>query len=141
METAQIEPRGEPIMKSMKVRVDSFSFKNQTRENQSYKLESTLETGIGIDKTESNKIGRLVLKITVCGEKGSEEPFNLEAQISGYFDYDLETDDETIKKELELDGIRLVYPNLRSLVTSLTGDALIRPFQLPLIHLNGQEQQ
>jgi len=127
-------------MKAMRIEVDSFSFKNKLKEGRTYSLESTLQTASSVEKKENEKIGHLVLKVKVSGEKGKEEPFVLDAQISGYFVYDLDVSDKEIKEELEYDGVRLVYPNMRSLVSSLAGDAMIKPFQLPLIHLGNREQ-
>ncbi len=128
-------------MKAMRIEVDSFSYENLNAEGKEFSLESTLKTEIDIKQpNEKDKIGHLVLNVSIAGEKGKKSPFILSAKISGYFLYESDFTDKEIKQSLEIDGIRLLYPHMRSLVSSLTGDALIKPFQLPLICLNEWEK-
>lgn len=79
---------------------------------------------------EKNKM-EIMLKLNVF--KGQEEsPFNMEVEISGFFE--LEGEDDITR--YEANAIAIMYPYLRAIVSTYTASANIAPVILPAINVN-----
>lgn len=81
---------------------------------------------------ENDKLWFLVLEVKIESTEEAPKPFNLRARLVGVFEAeDVET--ELDKQDLVINMTEVVYPYLRSAVSSLTANAFIQPLMLPVI--------
>lgn len=92
---------------------------------------------LNFDIINSTKVNKertkmeIMLKLNVF--KGQEEsPFNMEVEISGFFE--LEGEDDITR--YEANAIAIMYPYLRAIVSTYTASANIAPVILPAINVN-----
>lgn len=82
--------------------------------------------------TENEKIFFVSLSVSIEGTADMPKPFNLVAKITGVFEADATTDEE--KKAFTIEATNVLYPYLRSAVTSLTAAAFTAPLVLPVVN-------
>jgi len=60
-------------------------------------------------------------------------PINLHLSIKGIFEFDNQDNLQEITNFLKYQGVNLIYPYLRSMVTNLTINAMMTPIILPIV--------
>ena len=60
-------------------------------------------------------------------------PINMHVSIKGIFEFDEASNTEEINQFLKYQGVNLIYPYLRSMVTNLTINAMMAPIILPIV--------
>lgn len=89
------------------------------------------------DITNSTKVNKkrdkmeIILKLNVFKNQ-EESPFNMEVEISGFFE--LEGEDDITR--YEANAIAIMYPYLRAIVSTYTASANVSPVILPAINVN-----
>lgn len=81
---------------------------------------------------ENEKIWFLTLEVKVESTEDSPKPFNLTARLVGIFEAE-GIESELDKHDLIINMTEVVYPYLRTAVSSLTANAFIKPWILPVI--------
>ena len=81
---------------------------------------------------ENEKIWFLTLEVKVESTEDSPKPFNLNARLVGIFEAE-GIESELDKHDLIINMTEVVYPYLRTAVSSLTANAFIKPWILPVI--------
>lgn len=85
-----------------------------------------------IKKMPNNKF-EVHLGVVVSADKdGNDIPFNLSVEISGFFNLLGEETDETF---INQNALAILFPYLRSLVTTVTVNAGIPPIILPAVNI------
>lgn len=111
--------------------VNDVKFKSNKIQDDKKVLKLTFDI---VNSTKVNKERdkmEIILKLNVF--KGQEEsPFNMEVEISGFFE--LEGEDDITR--YEANAIAIMYPYLRAIVSTYTASANISPVILPAINVN-----
>ena len=81
---------------------------------------------------ENNKIWFLTMEVKVESTEAEPKPFNLKARLVGIFEAE-EIESDLDKQDLVADMTEVVYPYLRAAVSSMTANAFIKPWVLPVI--------
>ncbi|VEU82934.1 protein-export chaperone SecB [Acholeplasma hippikon] len=68
-------------------------------------------------------------------EHSIEKPFplNMQASMSGIFSFEKGTPESEMENFMNLPAIQIVFPHLRSLVSSVTASCYVQPLLLPLV--------
>lgn len=115
--------------------VDKIDFKlNSDYDKKEARLDFNLECNIKTDKELKKGSVNLVLKFL----KNSENIgtfFDLEISLTGFFE-SLDMEEEGFKKMLNLNGVALLFPFLRSAIADITKTANIPPLLLPVINVH-----
>ena len=120
-----------PIIKQMKIEVLEASIKNyQMVGNYNFQPEINGTTSHLNDNNYS-----LTLDFVVKNTLNNPFPIDIKVKLIGYFEFGDEKEEVAIKF-LEREGIQIVYPYLRSLITNMTSAALLKPLVLPIIDAN-----
>lgn len=111
--------------------VNDVKFKSNKIQDDKKVLKLTFDI---VNSTKVNKERdkmEIILKLNVF--KGQEEsPFNMEVEISGFFE--LEGEDDITR--YEANAIAIMYPYLRAIVSTYTASANVSPVILPAINVN-----
>lgn len=81
---------------------------------------------------ENEKVWFLTMEVKVESTEEEPKPFNLKARLVGIFEAE-EIESDLDKQDLVTDMTEVVYPYLRAAVSSLTANAFIKPWVLPVI--------
>lgn len=105
---------------------DGFEFNDEP-----IKLNPTFDRGIKKINKDSAKI---ILGFEIKSTEENPSPFNLSIVISGIFELnDWESKDTDIMK---YNTLSVLFPFLRSLIATVTANASIPPYILPVININ-----
>lgn len=111
--------------------VNDVKFKSNKIQDDKKVLKLTFDI---VNSTKVNKERdkmEIILKLNIF--KGQEEsPFNMEVEISGFFE--LEGEDDITR--YEANAIAIMYPYLRAIVSTYTASANVSPVILPAINVN-----
>ena len=81
---------------------------------------------------ENEKLYFLVLEVKIESTDSEPKPFNLKCRLVGAFEAENVITEED-KQFLTINMTEIVYPYLRSAVSSLTSTAFVNPIMLPVI--------
>ena len=94
------------------------------------------EISIAFNKLEENK-WKSTIAVRVLDKDDHPFPFDLDVVVSllttfpnGY------TSDFNLEEYLRFNSLNILYPYVRSVVTNITGAALINPMFLPIVDIN-----
>ena len=114
------------------IRIDELSFKmNNMRVEPDAKIEmkpSITRQVRGVNETEKACFITLSVKIESTVEE--PKPFDIVVTLTGLIESDATTDEE--KRETVIEGTAVLFPYLRSSLTSITATAMTPPIILPL---------
>lgn len=105
-------------------RNDKFEYKNKP-----------IKIDFGIKKSKIVEDDKMIIKLYIELFKDAEEnnyPFEMSVDITGYFTIS----DPTEKINFEPNAIAILYPYIRSIVSTYTVNANIGPIILPAINVN-----
>lgn len=63
-------------------------------------------------------------------------PFKLETGLVGFFDFDTDLLEDEIKNLLEVNGTAILFPYLRTLISTITTNACIPPLIIPTMNIS-----
>lgn len=72
----------------------------------------------------------------VMGEKSDNSPFFLSINMKGFFEYQSNLEDTHLEKIISTNGTAILFPYLRSIITTITGNIGISPIILPTLNIN-----
>ena len=116
-------------IKRMNIRINEFSFKNHFSTG-TYKFKPVVSFSIKHEK----EIYELIMSASITNEMDNPFPIDLKASISGLFEF-VDSSEEEIDSFLKKEGVQMVYPYLRTLVTNISSMSLISPIVLPIIDI------
>ena len=122
----------ESVLKFENYIVDEINFKNNNKfqfENKSIKID------FGIKKSKVVEDNKMIIKLYTEVFKNAEKnnyPFEMNLCITGYFTIS----DPTEKIDFEPNAIAILYPYIRSIVSTYTVNANVGPIILPAINVN-----
>lgn len=114
--------------------VDYIKFQNNPRFN-STEVKIDCDFTPEFDFADSNK--NMIVKLNAEVFKNAQEnnyPFEMEVSIIGFFELNGDVD-ENIKK-YETNALAILFPYIRSLITSFTANSNVMPLIIPAININ-----
>ena len=121
-----------------------FEFKGITAEELSFKLnrvklnpEEKLDIKPQFSRQVRNVTGNemlnfIALYVKIQSTEAEPKPFDINVTLVGVFEV-TDVKNENEERNFVIEGTKLIYPYLRSAVTSLTANAYIAPLNLPVI--------
>ena len=115
--------------------VDEVQFyNNQLFEERSVQLDFHISHNIEYTEDENNTFF-VTLNIVIFDKaKENNYPFTMNVSITGIFQTNIE-DVDSIRKFAEINSIAILFPYLRSIVSTYTANANIQPLILPPINV------
>ncbi len=116
------------------INAEELSFTiNRMKVEQGAKFEPKIQFSRAVRRVQENdKIWLLSLEAKVESTEEKPNPFNLKVRLVGVFEAEgIENDMDG--HELVMNMTEIIYPYLRSTVSSLTSSAFIQPLTLPVI--------
>ena len=74
----------------------------------------------------------IALSVKIQSTEAEPKPFDINVTLVGVFEV-TDVKNENEERNFVIEGTKLIYPYLRSAVTSLTANAYIAPLNLPVI--------
>ncbi len=119
-------------VKNTNIKVIKFSFKENQKQNQ--------ENKYTIDPRFSGKTGRFTkdkyyTQLAVVIKNRDEKPFpvDIEVVVQAVFDIEDIEDETKVDNFLQKQGVHILFPYLRSTLSSVTSVAMIPPIILPIV--------
>lgn len=85
---------------------------------------------------EEDRTYTLILMFSVLNTADNPFPIDLTAHLSATFTFSEDSTEEQMENFLQLPAVQIIYPHLRSLISSVTASAYLQPLLLPLINPN-----
>lgn len=109
---------------------------NDEYKSTNQQLELDLEINNEIEIDEENSIALIKINCLVFKDsKKNNFPFTLEVSIVGFFEYETKSSIEEIFDLLEINGSSILFPYLRSYITTITSNAGIPPLIIPTLNI------
>lgn len=118
-------------VKNVQIQVHRTHFQHNQLEGKSYKLNPKMQKRTGHVK---DNLYHTTLELIINGSDQQNFPFDIEVEIRGLFTLEDTTDIDEVTRFLETQGVTVVYPYLRSTVTSITNTAMVSPVVLPVVN-------
>ena len=122
----------ESVLKFESYAIDEIVFKRNSNFNPENKPD---KVEFGIKKSKSIEGNKMIIKLYTCVFENSEEnnyPFEMSVCLTGYFEFA----DETGKYDFEPNAIAILYPYIRSIVSTYSVNANVGVVLLPTINVN-----
>ena len=117
----------------MTIETSEISLKNHYLPYGNYQLKPYLTRKYGKIEGQENRYC-LELQAVFKDEPNNPFPIDLTIRIKGIFEIEGD-DEEEINTFLKMQGMQMVFPYLRTMVSSITASALMPPIMLPIIDL------
>lgn len=115
--------------------VDEVQFyNNQLFEERTVQLDFHISHNIEYTEDENNTFFVTLNIVIFDNAKENNYPFTMNVSITGIFQTNIE-DVDSIKKFAEINSIAILFPYLRSIVSTYTANANIQPLILPPINV------
>lgn len=85
---------------------------------------------------ESDRVYTLILMFSVLSSQTHPFPIDLTAHLAATFTFSEDSTEIQMENFLQLPAVQIIYPHLRSLISSITASAYLQPLLLPLINPN-----
>lgn len=130
---------GNANIKSMEIVVDSIHLVNNHLPMGEFKIIPKIQKRTATN-TENENFFKLDMIVEIKNTEENPFPIDLKVEISGIFE--LEGGEMSEKMDfLNNQGVKMVYPYLRSLVSSITANSNIPPITLPIINVQEFENR
>lgn len=107
--------------------------------NKNFKPDSgqvEIEFSLGCEFKKEEDVFQVSLECIIFEDaERKNKPFSLDIVITGFYEFDADLSDEIQYKMLKINATAILYPYLRSFVTTVTGNAGFTPLILPLINV------
>ena len=124
----------EPTIKNMSIVTNEISYRTNNLPDGYFEMIPNIRRKFGKLNSETNKYG-VELMVLIEDHPEHRSPINLRVRITGVFEIEGENCEEEINNFLKQQGLQIVYPYLRSMVSSITASALVPPIMLPIINV------
>lgn len=119
------------IVKNMTIVANEMSFKNHELLAGDYTAKPLITRKTGKLNNKDNNYG-VEMSVIFKDQKDSRFPVDLCVTITGIFDIENGNEKE-IRDFLKIQGVQMVYPYLRAMVSNIFTAALLPPVVLPII--------
>ncbi|MFA7417918.1 MAG: protein-export chaperone SecB [Acholeplasma sp.] len=85
---------------------------------------------------ESERVYTLILMFSVLNSASNPFPIDLTAHLAATFTFSDDSSEEQMENFLQTPAVQIIYPHLRSLISSVTASSYLQPLLLPLINPN-----
>lgn len=127
--------------------VDNINFShNPNFDQEKVEIDAKINKNINyINQKSTNEETKALVTLTIDifdNPKQNNYPFSLFVKITGFF-ATKETDPEQVKYTMEKSSVAILFPYIRSLISTITANANVQPLNLPPINVNQfiEEQQ
>ena len=116
------------------ITAEELSFKlNRVKLNPEEKLDIKPQFSRQVRKVTGNEmLNFIALSVKIQSTEAEPKPFDINVTLVGVFEV-TDVKNENEERNFVIEGTKLIYPYLRSAVTSLTANAYIAPLILPVI--------
>ena len=116
------------------ITAEELSFKlNRVKLNPEEKLDIKPQFSRQVRKVPGNEMLNFsALSVEIQSTEAEPKPFDINVTLVGVFEV-TDVKNENEERNFVIEGTKLIYPYLRSAVTSLTANAYIAPLNLPVI--------
>ena len=116
------------------ITAEELSFKlNRVKLNPEEKLDIKPQFSRQVRKVTGNEmLNFIALSVKIQSTEAEPKPFDINVTLVGAFEV-TDVKNENEERNFVIEGTKLIYPYLRSAVTSLTANAYIAPLNLPVI--------
>jgi len=98
---------------------------------------ANMDIEFGHSVAVKNSEARVSLKCMLFRKaKKEEKPFHLEVHMTGIFEFQTELEGEELNNVLRHQGINILFPYLRAVISNITGNTGLPPIILPLLNVN-----
>lgn len=119
-------------IKKMTITTNEISLTNNNLSEGNFQVKPYITRKYGKVKEKENIYG-VEMQVVFKDEPENRFPINLTVRITGLFE--IEGDNiEEINNFLKIQGVQMVFPYLRAMVSSITSSALMPPIMLPIIN-------
>lgn len=115
---------------NMNIVVENALFKQNKIEVTSCKLYPDIKGEI---KKQSEEIYSCMLSVSILNTECNPFPFDLNVEMVGYFTFKNGIEQSDVEKFIQTNGVQMIFPYLRSTVTTLTQGCLVNPIILPIV--------
>lgn len=119
-------------VKNIQIITNEASFINNLLPDGNFEIRPNITRRIEKLKDAENRYA-LEMQVTIKNEPENKFPFDLKVRITGIFDFDGDNEKE-INDFLKLQGVQMVFPYLRTMVSNLTSTVLMPSIMLPIIN-------
>lgn len=114
---------------NFEIHVDEISFKNNNIASGTFNVSPAITRSTGV-----NESGKYYTKVVVEILNSSDAPFPVDIRVSmtGLFDLNDMPEDKRIDF-LSYTGFDVIYPYIRSTITSLSTNAMLPPIIIPIV--------
>ena len=116
------------------ITAEELSFKlNRVKLNPEEKLDIKPQFSRQVRKVTGNEmLNFIALSVKIQSTEAEPKPCDINVTLVGVFEV-TDVKNENEERNFVIEGTKLIYPYLRSAVTSLTANAYIAPLNLPVI--------
>ncbi len=111
-------------LKTEKISLQNYSIEGQFNVNPQYKK--------CISKVKEN-VYKAQLSVSITNTTENPFPIDLEIIFSGIFEFDQIENQKELDTFLNINAIQIIFPYIRSLVSTITGASLMQPLVLPIV--------
>lgn len=124
----------EPTIKNMSIITNEIAYQNNNLPDGYFEMIPNIRRTFGKLNNGNNKYG-VEFMVLIEDQPEHRSPINLRVRITGIFEIEGENCEDEINRFLKQQGVQIVYPYLRSLVSSITAGAMVPPIMLPIINV------
>ena len=121
------------IVKNIQIITNEASFVNNLLPDGNFEIKPDITRKIDKLKNSENKYA-LTMQVIIKNEPENRFPFDLRVRITGIFEFEAISNEKDINQFLKLQGVQMVFPYLRSMVSNLTSTVLMPSIMLPIIN-------
>lgn len=100
-------------------------------------LELKIEFSYSLDMDYEQKKAILNLGCIVFDDcKVNNYPFTIDISLEGFFEFDGNLDKEQVYKMMEVNGVAILFPYLRSIISNITSSAGVQPLVIPTMNIS-----
>lgn len=119
-------------IKKMTIITNEISLTSNNLPNGNFQVKPYITRRFGKIQEKGNEYG-VEMQVVFKDEPENRFPINLTIRITGLFE--IEGDDvKEINNFLKIQGVQIIFPYLRSMVSNITSSALLPPIILPIIN-------
>ncbi|NLK98172.1 MAG: hypothetical protein GX272_08895 [Epulopiscium sp.] len=123
------------VLRFTNYKVDKIEFKlNPNYKNEKIDIDLNIKKQVMFDENEKVWNVKLITKVFEDATENNY-PFSLEIELTGIFEVDTEDDNNT-EKLLNINAVAILFPYVRSLISTYTANANVQPLILPAINVN-----
>jgi len=117
-------------IKKMAIVTDKIELNNNHLPDGKFQLNTKITRNIG---KISENVFFTQLSVEIKNEDNFKFPINLSVVIKGIFDFEEAMNELEVNAFLKHQAVNILYPYIRSMVTSTTTNAMMAPVVLPII--------